>query len=60
MIVIILPFFVLHNIDSFNIKLDNVDNLEDRPLKRPKFSELMDSEFDKDVNKNFPSPPSPI
>ena len=33
--------------DSFNIKSDNGDTLEDQPLKRLKCSELMDSEFDK-------------
>jgi hypothetical protein len=41
---------------SFNVKLDYVDNLEVRPLKR---SKLMDSESAKDVNENSPSPPSP-
>jgi len=40
-------FFVLQNMDSFNIKSDNGDTLEDQPLKRLKCSELMDSEFDK-------------
>lgn len=44
---------------SFNIKSDIDRNLDQRPLKRSKCSEPIDSGLDKDVNENAPSPPSP-